>query len=296
MQPDKVLLFLHIPKAAGTTLNQIIAYQVGRAEKTVGEEGLFHSGVYYYPGLGPGGGFLKDAQLSVPDKVVRALGRRDLCAVVGHFWFGIHRHVPSPADYVTLLRHPVDRVASLYYHIRRFYPRHSEANQEFYRQRMVRPADLAGMTLEEFIDAPPFREVDNDQTRRIAGVEPEVGGCTKALLEKAKENIRRHFSVAGVTERFDETLVLLKRKQGWAKDLFYYPRNTNPDRPPTGNLPEALREAILRRNWLDDQLYRFVSARLDEQIAAEGPNFWDEVRALRARNEKVAGRVGVRVP
>lgn len=288
MQPEKVLLFLHIPKAAGTTLNQIIAYQVGRDDITTGEEDLFHSGVYYYPGLRLGGGFLKDPQLSVPDNVLRALGRRDLCAVVGHFWFGIHRHVLSPADYVTLLRHPVDRVVSLYYHIRRYYPRHSEANQKFYRQRMVRPADLAGMTLEEFIASPPFREADNDQTRRIAGVEPDLGGCSEELLEKARENLRRHFSVAGVTERFDETLVLLKRKQGWAKDLFYYPRNTNPDRPPTEDLPEALREAIRRRNRLDEELYRFANELLDERIAAEGPDFWDEVRALRARKEKVA--------
>jgi hypothetical protein len=292
MQPDKVLLFLHIPKAAGTTLNQMIAYQVGRAEKTVGEEGLFHSGVYYYPGRGLGGGFLKDPQLSVPDNVVRALGRRDLCAVVGHFWFGIHRHVPSPMDYVTLLRHPVDRIVSLYYHLRRYYPGYSEENQKFFRERMVRPVDLAGMTLEEFIDSPPFREVDNDQTRRIAGEEPELGGCTEALLEKAKENLRRHFSVAGVTERFDETLVLLKRTHGWAKGLLYYPKNTNPDRPPTETLPEALREAIRRRNWLDDQLHHFVNTLLDERIAAEGPDFWDEVRELRARREQLARDVG----
>lgn len=285
MQQDRTLLYLHIPKAGGTTLNAILFNQLNDGSNSCEESNLFHSGIYYYPGFGPGGGFLKDRDLAIPDEVRRVLGRSDLRAVVGHFWFGVHRHISRACDYVTLLRHPIDRVLSLYYHVKTHYPNHSQLRKEQYRARLVRPADIDGMSLEEFVEDPPFREVDNDQVRRISGIEPEPGGCTAHMLDEAKRNLRRHFAVVGVTERFDETLVLLKRKYGWTRDILYYPRNTNPARPATDTIPGAAREAILRRNDLDHELYRFAEAMLDEMVSAAGPGFRDDLLDLRARRE-----------
>ena len=79
-----------------------------------------------------------------------------------------------PTTYITLLRNPVDRVLSLYHFL--------EAERQ--------------TSIEEFVAHPSIKEVDNDQTRRIAGVDPAVGGCTNAMLLKAMENMRRHFAVA----------------------------------------------------------------------------------------------------
>ncbi|MHB1561444.1 MAG: sulfotransferase family 2 domain-containing protein, partial [Isosphaeraceae bacterium] len=227
----------------------------------------------------------KDPDLAIPDEVRRVLGRDDLRAVVGHFWFGVHRHIARPWHYITLLRHPIDRVLSLYYHVKTHYPNHSQPRRDQYRNRLVRPADIDGMSLEEFVEHPPFREVENDQVRRISGIEPALGGCTEHMLEEAKQNLRRHFAMVGVTERFDETLVLLKRKYGWTRDLLYYPRNTNPARPATETIPMATREAILRRNELDHELYRFAEKRLDEMASAAGPGFRNDLLDLQARRE-----------
>jgi hypothetical protein len=273
MPSDTALLYLHIPKCGGTTLSSIIYDQVSaeayyEAEKDPFDPGryLFYSGVYFFPGAG----FFKDQGLSLPDAVKRALGRKDLRAVVGHFSFGVHAHLAHPATYVTLLRHPLDRIVSL--------------------SRHVIHGGMS-LSLEEFAEAPPWREVDNDQTRRVSGIAPALGACTKRMLEQAKDNLRRRFSVVGVTERFDETLVVLKRAFGWTKDLLYYPKNAGPNSLSVGALAPATRDALLGWNELDLELYAFANRLLDERIAAQGDDFRDELGHLQARKRALLDEV-----
>jgi hypothetical protein len=246
------VLFLHIPKAGGQTLGEYV-YNQCRTEEARADD-LLKAGVAYLTY-----GFLKEPELSIPAHALPLLARRDLRAVIGHFWFGLHEHVARPSTYITLLRNPVDRVVSLYY-----YARLNET-----------------MSLAEFVASPPFKEVDNDQTRRIAGVDPAIGECTTATLRLAQENLRRHFAVAGLTERFDETLVLLRRKLGWTRDVVSFPRNVNPHRLPTASLPPEVVEAIGRRNELDYELWQYASQLLDEAIAEQGEGFDEELSRYR---------------
>jgi hypothetical protein len=151
--------------------------------------------------------------------------------------------------------------------------------------------DGLSTTLEEFVAAPAWREVDNDQTRRISGLEPGLGACTKGMLERAKDNLRRHFTVVGVTERFDETLVLLKRVFGWRKDLLYYPKNTRPDRLAIDSIAPATRDSLLGWNELDLELYAFANRLLDERIASQGDDFRHELLELQARKQALMDEV-----
>ena len=230
-----VVLFLHIPKAGGSTLGEYV-YNQCCAPDSNGDDPL-SAGVAYLEY-----GFIKPPELVVPEQVVDLLSRRDLRAVIGHFWFGLHEHVARPCRYVTLLRDPVERVVSLYY-----YAKLEET-----------------MSLEEFARKPPFREVDNDQVRRIAGVNPPVGECTREMLDLARENLRRHFDVVGTTERMDETLAQLKVKLGWNREIDSYPRNVNAARPSASVLTREAVEAVRARNELDYELWRYASELLDQ--------------------------------
>ena len=255
MSFDPIILYLHIPKAGGTTLNDCIYNQCCADEYYMAEEGYLHAGIYYYPI-----GFFKESHPSMPGNIKRALCRKDLRAVIGHFSFGIHRYLTRAWAYVTLLRNPLDRILSLYYHLNM----------------------LGSMTIEEFVANPPWREIDNDQTRRISGFDPEIGRCTKSTLNQAKENLRQYFSVVGVTERFDETLILLKRTFGWSKELLYYPKNVNPHRSTISSLPQNTLEAIMERNKFDIELYEFAKKLLDEAITAQDLSFQDEVNKFQS--------------
>jgi hypothetical protein len=252
-RPAHAILFLHIPKAGGTTLGDFIYNHCH--EERLGSDGSLDAGVLFLSY-----GFLKEPGLRVPDFVRPALARPDLLAVVGHFWFGLHEHVARPSTYVTVLRDPVERTLSLYHYLQ-----------------------LGGqMSIEEFVRSPPVREVDNDQTRRIAGVDPEVGGCTAATLRIARENLERHFSVVGVTERLAETMALLEHAFGWTREIGSFPRNVNASRPETPSLPPASLALIRSRNELDIELHHFANELLDRALARAGP-------ALRGALERLGG-------
>jgi hypothetical protein len=257
-EPDApVVLFLHVPKAGGSTLGEYV-YNQCHADESQGD-GLLDAGVAYLDY-----GFIKETELAVPPHVKSLLGRQNLRAVVGHFWFGLHEYVARPSVYITLLRDPVERVVSLYY-----YAKLHET-----------------MSLEEFARTPPFKEVDNDQTRRVAGVNPPVGGCTRATLAAARENLRRHFAVVGTTERMEETLALLNVKLGWSREVVSYPRNVNAARPAAASLTPEAAEAVRARNELDCELWRYASELLDAGISAEGQRFHDELARCKALTER----------
>lgn len=246
---------MHIPKTGGTTLNKHLYRHCHANKHDIAENNYLHSGIYYFPS-----GFFKEPNPSLSPDAQHILARDDLRAVLGHFCFGIHCHVTRPWTYITLLRNPVDRIISLFCHLK-----------------------LAqDMTLEEFALKAPYREIDNDQTRRISGLEPALGRCTRSTLARAKDNLCKYFSVVGLTERFDEFLILLQRRFRWNKELYYYLKNVNPNRPSRNTYSKKTLEAIYDRNALDIQLYAFVQQRLEAHIARQGQGFHEQLECYKS--------------
>ena len=90
---ERGLIFLHIPKTAGTTLPTVIDRHY-----------LPHATYYFYE-------YPKDRNDFFALSEER---RRELRVLSGHIRFGFHRFLSVPVDYITLLRDPVDLVMSLY--------------------------------------------------------------------------------------------------------------------------------------------------------------------------------------
>ena len=121
--------------------------------------------------------------------------------------YGIHTAVPRPSTYVTLLRHPMARVISGYKSAR-YWPGH----------RLYETVNERQMDLAEYVRSGIALEMDNSMMRAITGnVSTPYGECTDGMLEHAKRLIATEYAVVGLTERFDETLMVLGRTFGWSR-------------------------------------------------------------------------------
>jgi hypothetical protein len=253
------IIFVHIPKAAGTTLHRIIEQHYPRQTVYSTNPAL----------LNPEAGIDHFKHLPLEQ-------RAQIRVLKGHLPFGLHEYIPGPSTYFTLLREPVDRVVSFYYYIRQ--------NTRHYLHEQVLARDL---TLQQYIESCLTTSNDNFQVRLISGVHHEVpyGQCTPAMLETAKHNLQERFSVMGLSEQFDATLLLLQRAFQW-RDVFYVRQNVNTDRPMLTHIPPATLDLIKEHNRLDIELYQFVKQRFEDRLRQAGPDFTHELAAFRAANRR----------
>ncbi|HEX8649823.1 MAG TPA: sulfotransferase family 2 domain-containing protein [Pyrinomonadaceae bacterium] len=266
---DKALLFLHIPKAAGTTLHSVIERQFAP------------SVTFTISGAGSPQG-IKEF-ISLPPEQ-----RERIRLLKGHMPYGLHKYLSVPATYITMLRDPVDRVISHYYFARK--------NPAHYLHQEVTSKK---MTLADFVGSGLSTELTNDQTRLISGVEkvntrlldgterrtlradPEP--VTREMLEIAKRNLREHFAAVGLFGSFDESLLLFKKVLGWT-NVYYVRLNVTKDRPAKRQVPGEERALIERYNELDLELYEYARLRFEEAIRAEGAGFQHELRSFQRKN------------
>lgn len=166
----------------------------------------------------------------------------------GHFQFGIHNDLPQKEyTYMTILRNPIEQVIS-----------------HFYEIRSSKTHSLCGIcneiTLLEYVTSDRFFcNTVNQQTRHIAGNKYQDD------LETAKCNLKKYFSVVGITERYDETLYIIEKKLGWKIDN-YQRLNVSTNKPPIEEIPKNIIEIIKEKNQKDIELYELANRLLDEQL------------------------------
>ena len=185
--------------------------------------------------------------------------------LMGHMSFGIHKAFSAPCDYVTLLRNPVSRVISQYYYLT-MNPTHED-------HKFVKD-----MSLEEYA-ASNMSSVNNFQVRLLSA-EHEFSSVESFelpanALEVAKKNLKEHFRVVGVVERFAETLFVVKHFFNFG-NVYYGRRHDHPDSPqrlPDHKIPLATRHLIEHNNQLDLALYSYANELLDESIKKYGNSF-----------------------
>jgi len=244
-----VLVFVHVPRTAGTTFTGIL-------ERLYGRDAMLE--LY---GSGPG----EALEALGPE---RAAGIR---VVVGHVAYGVHEELPWPCRYVTFLRDPVDRIVSHHRYVR--------SRPDHYLHEAA-----ARMSLAEYVESCGPYEPNNDQTRLWAGV--ERGPSEPEMLPVAKGNLAG--AVVGLTHRFDASIVLMRRLLGWRLP-FYVPRNVTGRGSDEADLEPEVRDLIVARNALDVELFSFAAERFERQIGRLGPGFGWEVRAFRALNALYRG-------
>jgi len=194
--------------------------------------------------------------------------KRKIKILFGHMNFGRHELLPQPCTYITLLREPAERIISYYYHIKRMKNHYLHDIIETYH-----------MSVGAFIESGITFTVDNGQTRMISGAVDlvEHGRCTRDILDTAKSNLEEYFSIVGLTEHFDQTLILLKQKFNW-NITTYVKENVTRDRPSLNDIPKRDRQVIEKYNQLDFELYAFAGQLFANLVRHQGSAYKNELR------------------
>ncbi len=232
MKLNNNLIFLHIPKNGGTTFNTIL-------DKNYPSNGIFN--------IHPiGNGILNDQEfINLPNSE-----RENIHLLKGHMNFGFHNHLIGESDYITFLRRPEERIISYYYFVLNLpnHPLHkSVKNQK--------------MSLADFAVKINQTDVNNAQIRLISGVNDKE----EIMLEKALDNIEKHFSFIGLVERFDQSLILFKKKHG-LKTPYYRSLNTTSKRIGFTELDKETSDIILELNNGDNLLYKTIEKQFNQEL------------------------------
>ena len=242
----KAIIFLHVPKSAGTTLNRLIEWEYPLLAMYTVDPVLFR--------------WSRERLWRLPKRRLKRFR-----VFKGHMKFGLHEVLPQPATYITVLRDPIDRMISAFYfmHTYKWHPNYWKFRRE-------------GWTLEDFVKR--WRKA-NLQTKMIAGADYDAL-CTAETLAKAKENLQ-YFSVVGLTERFEESLALMKMRFGWKLES-YSSFNVTRTRPKKRDLPQSTLDLIAERNRFDIELYECVAKIFEEAINQNAAEVGRVVRELEA--------------
>jgi len=183
------VLFMHIPKTAGTALREAIEPNFRMSEIA-----------YLYP----------EATLFPACTTLWSLTleqRSRLRFVIGHFGFGVHKSLPGPCEYVTILRDPVQRAVSQYFHFVRNYP-----------SLVSEGKDL--LSLSDAFEKQDNICFDNLMVRLFSGVDEQqcpAGSVDRSMFDLAIHNMRTYFTHVGFQESASQTLERLTEQYGWQK-------------------------------------------------------------------------------
>jgi hypothetical protein len=84
-------------------------------------------------------------------------------------------------------------------------------------------------------------------------------------LEKASQHLSQHFSVVGLSERFEESLALMKLRFGWQLKS-YSSFNVTRSRPKKGDLSSTTVDLIMERNRFDVALYQRAATHFEAAV------------------------------
>ncbi len=180
-QEYDIIFHLHIPKTAGTTLREAFKSHLGQRAL-----------VWF-----PENPHLLEHNIPALAELLRANPQTKV--VTGHFVYGVHRALENKTyKYVTVLRHPVDRILSHIVHdIKRNLPKNFESENLLY----------IGKLLEHLKNPRVGYYYNNLHARYITGILPRDFGNIglKNVVAEALDNIKKDFIFVGHQRQISDT-------------------------------------------------------------------------------------------
>jgi hypothetical protein len=273
--PD-ILIHLHVAKTGGTSLSSMVKHGFGSNEVF---EWTRH-GVELYTGLGV-------VPRECCQQHLRAFGLDRIRYISGHVPFGVHRLFDRPAKYITVLRHPVERVISLFHFL-------MQINVPFLKDGRL-------LSFEEYVERRCDINLNDYQVRVVSGcsgLDAEISKpgelisgapVERSHLNQAKRNIDEQFLSIAPVEQMTELGLLIRRIYGWPmRRLQNEYKNPTKDRPRLREIPPRLIKIIEECNSHDIELYEWVSKRFAGQRRLFEPELSRDLRVYRVVNRTLS--------
>jgi hypothetical protein len=239
----ETVLFVHVPKTAGTTLRELVQEQVGEQDVFIIRHGI---------------------QASRQElRAMHESERAELRAIYGHMCWGWHSDLPGQPQhaYVTMLRDPAERVLSLYAHSR---------VSGHYLHEHARHMDLT-----TYLVSGVTRTADNGMVRQLtdgddflqqpyADMVVPFRGVTRAHLDTAKRHLDE-CAVVGVSEQFPHFIERMNERFGWTVRQWINLNKTRWWRPRLADLSAAERRVLDHSTALDRELYEHALSIVEGQ-------------------------------
>jgi len=238
-KPHLLPVFVHVPKAGGTTMMSII-------HNNLKQNGL-ESGFKFYGN--PPYPFQLHAAMDQP--------RGTLSYIAGHIPYEQLQVVANDLRVqvlpFTILREPRERFLS-----------HFAWSQQYQK----------GLTLEEFIS----NTVPNTMFRMLVPADSDRSDI-EATLSALKTALSTHF-IVGLTERFEESLVLFKRA-GLVDNISFNKHKVISSRLRWSDLTQQEQELVDSMIVLDKRVYEIGKQIFEQMIAAQDASFAPEVESFK---------------
>lgn len=236
-------LFIHIPKNAGSLINNLIG------QLFLPEECLFC--------------LFNDDFYSRYKSRVESNRFKQLRFVAGHLSYSLS-HLAEANYKITFLRNPVDRVLSHYFYYRKI---HKDCNQTIDFNGNPCPLIEYNLPWEEDLIrhlTTPFRikslEFINAQTWQLAfniHNRPHEVWSDSEVLEMAKQHLD-DFNFVGIYERLNSDLAKLFQEQGWQIPEQLERVNATVERKAISEVDSHIIDVIRSQNALDIELYDYA--------------------------------------
>ena len=223
------VIFLHMPKAGGTTLRHIFydqykylneneIYTINRTKET----SLFHN--------------------------IDKNEKQKIKLLIGHMPFGLHNNLNNNFNYITFLRNPIERVISAY-----FYNKENESSDVFEQ------INSKNLSLYDYLlnNIEPWSM--NAMTKHLYGCNEQQfkENCTENMFNEAINNLNSHFLFTGIVEEFNKSLIILKEKLNWTNP-YYKSLNITKNKISKSEIDSNVIKLITELNFFDMKLYNFA--------------------------------------
>lgn len=252
------IIFHHIPKTAGTTMYGIID-QVERPSRIYtisprNQEDHAES-VAAFRGL--------DAESKRKIRILR-----------GHDIYGFDKYLPQPCTYFTILREPGARLISSYYHL--------VGAPALLPERVAFRKNPP--TLSEYLEQGDIYLGHNSLIKSFVNCPSATGRTSEDVFEEALEALEKAYSLVGLVEEFDASVVLSGECFGW-NVKGYLSRNVRAD--PGGRQVDP---SFVRRheelNSYDVRFYQAAREVFEDRKRRVGPDFESRLARLRRSNAR----------